>query len=74
MLSALIRKELFQCGGFCIVALIACAALPRGLMIPINPNSRHSLVGLVYLSLGFTRSIQMCWSLTSVWLVVFWRS
>ena len=38
MLSALIRKELFQCSGFCIVALIACAALPSWLYDPYQPD------------------------------------
>ncbi|MFO1002496.1 MAG: hypothetical protein U0936_19370 [Planctomycetaceae bacterium] len=38
MLSALIRKELFQCSGFCLVALLTCAALPSWLYDPNRPE------------------------------------
>jgi len=54
MHSALIRKEMVQCGGFCIIALIACAALPywfydenRSLAVPFIGGTYVQFVGWV---------------------------
>lgn len=60
MHRALIRKELFQCSGFCLIALMTCAALPYWLSNPYQQPIRTPFLA------GFSAPIENAYTVADV--------